>query len=126
MKPIKLIDYDTMDKDFNIYKKDCFDLPNLQDEFISKLYNDVNLSKEKVLKERLSLLGIELNFESEQRRRFKSLHSEQRGNETIIYYNDGSENGLRVVTFKEVQTPISFTNNTKDFKCSIEIDLTYY
>ncbi len=109
-------------KPFNISDYDFSEIHSMQDEMIKKMSLEVSNNKEKVFKERLEQLGIKINFEEEQRKRFKSFFSEYRGDEETIYYNDGSENGLRVITFVRTETPIDYNNN----KISVGIDLTYY
>ena len=68
---------------------------------MSALINDINAKKEQVVKDKLEELGIDINWELEKTRRFKSIlieYHKETGDE-VYYYNDGTEEGQRVVTF---------------------------
>ena len=97
---------------------------NFGNEFYIKLSSGISQEKEDIVKQRLKELGIEIDLESEPNRRFKRLLLEHNGNEQTLWYNDGSETGLRVVTFVE---KISFPEITKSsFKIFQEIKTFYY
>lgn len=70
------------------------------DDHKGQVIEEANKRRENLVIERLRDKGIFLDLKVEQRRRFKSLTSERKGNKETIYYNDGSENGLRVITFE--------------------------
>ncbi len=68
-------------------------------ELTSKLIQDLEIKKEEIITERLKQIGIEINYDEEKKRRFKSMVCEIHDNEQRWYYNDGSISGIRVVTF---------------------------
>ena len=96
------------------------DYPN---EIIEKLIADISAKKEAVIKERLKALNIEIDEKLEKTRKFKSIVCEIHGNKEHYFYNDGSEKGIRVVTFIRSDEGI-LDRDTKEMKLSIEIN--YY
>lgn len=87
--------------DFNSFD---LDLISLSERSIKLLTDKINASKHKILLDRLSELHIEFDFNEYKSRRFKLLERVIDGSTETIYYNDGSINGLRIVTFTENQT----------------------
>lgn len=69
-------------------------------EFQDRKYKEFIDKQNSVLIERLDLLGINLDLEEEKIRRFPSLLVEKFENTHTYYYNDGSVEGLKIVTFK--------------------------
>jgi len=80
----------------------------LQDQ-LSKAIDHLIIEKERFVLELLKKKGIVLNFESERKRRFKSLAVERQapGTSETWFYNDGTEEGLKIVTFKINQPCLS-------------------
>jgi hypothetical protein len=85
---------------------------------VSVMVSQLTLDRERIFKERLKELGIELDLEKERTRRFKSFFVERSSQiETPVsenvYYNDGSDDGLLVITFfylwkrKDIENGIS-------------------
>jgi len=74
-----------------------------QQEIISDMIIEINRKKEDVIKQRCEKLGIKLDAETEQKKRFKSFVVEYSDTEETYWYNDGSETGLRIVTFQKAQ-----------------------
>jgi len=68
-------------------------------------------------------MGLEINEELEKTRRFKTLMCEIHGNEERYFFNDGSEQGIRIVTFKEREEGIR-DYQSKEFTMNINVD--YY
>ena len=64
--------------------------------------------------------GIDVNLEREKRNRFKTIQSETVDGKETFYYNDGSENGLRVVTFCEVSINLPDFETNKDLKMEVK------
>jgi hypothetical protein len=96
---------------------------NLMQEMTTKLANDIEQKRNKVITERLKeIVGIDLNIEEEAKRRFKRFAIEYNGNEEIIYFNDGSEQGKRIVTFVRDEQPLSFEFD----KCEMRVGYSYY
>lgn len=72
---------------------------NMQDILIKEAIIDFEKKRIAIINERLYSLGINICVEDQKRKRFKDFISERSGNETTIWYRDGSETGLRIVTF---------------------------
>lgn len=88
--------------------------------FTAKIVNDLNLKKQQVILSRLKQLGLTIDVKEESERRFKLFLRYIEGNKETIYYNDGSLNGLRIVTFITEQKPFD------PDECSISHEITYY
>ena len=69
-------------------------------EFQDRAYKKFIAEQERILKERLDSLGIHIDLEEEKIRRFPNLLVEKFKNTHTYYYNDGSIEGLKIVTFK--------------------------
>lgn len=98
-------------------------ISNLMQEVPSKLINDIHEKRNKIITERLKkIVGIDLDIKSEANRRFKRLAIEYKGNEEIIYFNDGSEQGKRIVTFVKKGNPLTFETD----RCQMRVEYSYY
>jgi hypothetical protein len=96
---------------------------NSAQDIILKIMEDIEEKRIKIISDRLKqILGIELDVCEEERRRFKRFVSEFEGNEEHIYFNDGSDNGIRIVTFVKEDNPISFDPE----KLSMSVNYYYY
>jgi hypothetical protein len=96
---------------------------NLMQDVTSKLINNIQDKRNKVITERLKeIVGIDLNIEEEVKRRFKRLAIEYNGNEETIYFNDGSIEGKRIVTFVRDEQPLNFEFD----KCEMRVGYSYY
>ena len=95
-------------------------ISSLSQSLIKKVVDDIEQKRQEAFINRLKELNIEFDPEIEQHRRFKRFAREIRGDEEVIYYNDGSVSGLRVITFKITQE--SF--NPEQF--SIGYTVSYY
>lgn len=94
-------------------------ISNLMQEATSKLYE----KRIKIITERLKeIVGIDLDIKSEAKRRFKRLAIEYKGNEETIYFNDGSEQGKRIVTFVKKDNPLTF----KSDRYQMSVEYSYY
>ena len=71
----------------------------MQDILIKEAMIDFEKKRIAIINERLSSLGINICIEDQKIKRFKDFISERSGNETTIWYRDGSDTGLRIVTF---------------------------
>lgn len=91
-----------------------------QHEIISNMIIEINRKKETIIMQRCEKLGIEMDAEAEQRRRFKRFVVEYNDTEETYWYNDGSETGLRIVTFKKAQPnfDLKAPNHTVNCECS--------
>jgi hypothetical protein len=98
-------------------------ISNLMQEVTTKLINNIEKQRMQIITDRLKeIVGIDLNIEEEAKRRFKRLSIDYKGNEETIYFNDGSEYGIRIVTFVRKDEPISFEPQ----KASMQVDYSYY
>lgn len=96
---------------------------NLMQDVTSKLINDIQEKRNQVITERLKeIVGIDLNIEEEAKRRFKRLVIEYNGNEETIYFNDGSIEGKRIVTFVRDEQPLNFEFG----KFEMRVGYSYY
>ena len=98
-------------------------ISNLMQEATSKLISDIYEERNKVIAERLKkIVGIDLDIEAEADRRFKRLAIEYKGNEETIYFNDGSVQGKRIVTFVRKDNPLTFETD----RCQMSAEYFYY
>lgn len=91
---------------------------------VDDLVQSIEKKKEQILSEKLLELGIEIDFENEKRRTFKSLMVKinNTNNSEQWYYNDGSTYGKRIITFI-----IEFPEyNFHDNKITQNINLTWF
>jgi|TARA_R110000744_G_scaffold373646_1_gene485937 hypothetical protein len=96
-------------------------ISNMMEEVTRKMAQDINAKKELVIRQKLKeIVGIDIDIIEEERRRFKRLSSEYRGNEQTIYFNDGSLEGKRIVTFVKKEIPFDLET------FSLGYEETYY
>ena len=90
----------------------------------AKLAEKINQHKEQILNDRLKQLGIKIDILKEQDRRFTKLRRVmyQDSTKETWYYDDGTKDGLRVVTFELISPP--FDMNAKEI--SIGLNLKHY
>ena len=110
MKPIK-----------KVAKQQCdisvVGISNMMEEFTRKIAQDINAKKELVIKQKLKeIVGIEIDVIEEERRRFKRLSIEYKENQQTIYFNDGSLEGKRIVTFVKKEIPFDTENFTLGYE----------
>tara|TARA_R110000796_G_scaffold37783_1_gene95553 strand:- start:111 stop:419 length:309 start_codon:yes stop_codon:yes gene_type:complete len=91
-------------------------------ETIRKMSGDIARKKEAIILKRLKSLGIDIDMKIEDKRRFSRLSLESNGVGQTLYYNDGSVDGLRVVTFVQTQKPF----NPNDKNPTFGYEETYY
>ena len=98
-------------------------ISNLMQEATSKLINDIYEKRNRIISERLKeIVGIDLDIKAEANRRFKRIAIELNGNEETIYFNDGSEQGKRIVTFVKKDNPLTFETN----RSQMSVEYSYY
>lgn len=85
-----------------------------------QLIDKILIEKQKIITDRLLSLGIEFNPDIEKIKRFKSFSIERLGDNETIYFNDGSIEGLRIITFITKQIPFDHK------KMTIEFETKYY
>ena len=96
---------------------------NLIQEVTSKLISDIHEKRNKLITERLKeIVGIDLNIKEEARRRFKRLTIEYKGTEETIYFNDGSEQGIRIITFVRKDNPLTFETD----RTQMSVEYSFY
>lgn len=98
---------------------------NIDFSVMSKIMEDaikkLALKKEEVIKERCTALGIEYDLDKEYKKRFKSFVIEMQGSKETLYYNDGSQSGIRVVTFELItDDSTSIANNKFEFQTKLK------
>lgn len=79
---------------------------NLLNDVLQKALKDcltnVMKNREELIVLKLQEKGIEISLEEEAKRRFKRISIETEGGPSqkmTVWYDDGSENGLRIITF---------------------------
>lgn len=71
---------------------------NLMNQFVKK----IEATKEEIVLKTIKNLGFEIDIEEEKNKRFSDIKCEFVGKEERYFYNDGSDNGVRLVTFYSV------------------------
>jgi hypothetical protein len=105
-----------MEESKGLNEKKQFDIngvgiSNMMHEVTVKMAQDINKKKELVVRQKLKeIVGIEIDFNEEINRRFKRIGTEYNGNEQTIYFNDGSLEGKRIVTFVKKEIPFDVDN----------------
>lgn len=97
-----------------------FPFQEIVPELTNELHRQIQAEMELVLKQKLEEKNIHIDLDKEKIRRFKTLQRETKGNETTYWYNDGSMEGQRVVTFRQKDP-----EGIRD-ACNIEIFYEYY
>lgn len=88
-----------------------------------ELVREVNEKKEKLIREKIrQITGIDVDLKEEQQRRFQRFLYEYKDNTETIYYNDGSVEGLRIITFVKDNTTDPY--DIANFK--INMQYSYY
>ncbi len=90
----------------------------MKNEKIQTILNDavknIQNQQDNLIKKRLGrILGYELNLEEESKRRFPRIGIFQQENETSYYWNDGTIDGIRIITFIQEPTNLSDANDNK-------------
>ncbi len=102
------------------FTENALEAYDYQDYLIKGIINKISDNKDKLILNKLKELNIDINFNEEKERRFKRFRVEIKDSETTYYYNDGSIDGLRIITFVDTQTPFDKDN------LSISIETKYY
>lgn len=108
---------DSLKEERNMVSEDWKTFQSAQQQLIE----DLNRQRDEILEERLEQLGLEMYLKEEKGRRFKRFMREIEGDKETIYFNDGSVNGLRIVTFVNSLKRIY----SKDKRCST-ITIAHY
>ena len=92
-------------------------MDNIVRDLVSQMVDSISKQKEDILKTRLLNKFQDFNFEEEKKRRFKKLVCEvdYHGNETY-YYNDGTTDGCRLVTFFKFEPQFELGSNKMNFE----------
>ena len=80
-----------------------FDRGNLDTMYkglLNDLQDQIYEARDRLFRERLDELNILVDLEAEKKNRFKKFMVCYSGGNETVYYNDGSENGLKVITFQ--------------------------
>lgn len=89
-----------------------------------ELARSINKKKDEIIISRLSDLGYSIDLKTEMAKRFKSLTYEIKGIEETWYFNDGSVDGLRIVTF--CNTELTSRSDTLSNKFNFSSTIEYY
>ena len=78
-----------------------FDQFNIMNEYIKNIVEDIDSQKMFIIKQKLKeIVGIEIDFQEELKRKFKCICVVGDFNSHTFFYNDGSIEGKRIVTFE--------------------------
>ena len=92
-------------------------ISNMIEEVTRKAAQEMIAKRELVFKQKLKqIVGIEIDFQEELQRRFRRFCTVRQGNEETIYFNDGSIEGKRIVTFVKEDIPFDVENFTLGYK----------
>lgn len=91
----------------------------LENRIINDMISDINKKKESAIFKRLDDLDININIEDEKNRRFKRILIEQKGNEETYWYNNGSTEGIRIITFITTPSEFDINNPTNTLSCKL-------
>lgn len=90
-------------------KKSMENILSMQQTIVNNIVNSIQKQQDELIKKRLNrILGYDLNLEDECKRRFPRIGIFNQDTETSYYWNDGSIDGIRIITF--IQNPIDFSN----------------
>jgi len=106
--------------DKNINRNISHNTSGIAETLTKELVNDIEQKKENVLFERLKKLGIQNEILDDKNRRFKRFVREISQGKETIFYNNGSPEGLRIITFVTKQK--SFNPD----EIQMEWNITYF
>lgn len=93
------------------------EIKTLMQDVINTAVENIQKQQDELIKKRLNrILGYDLDIKEEVKRRFPRIGVFQQENETSYYWNDGSIDGIRIITF--IQEPIDF-KDINDMKLTI-------
>ena len=92
-------------------------MENMVSDLVSQMVESITKQKEEILKTKIYNKFQDFNFEEEKKRRFKKIVCEvdYHGNETY-YFNDGTSEGCRLVTFFKFEPCFDFGSNKMNFE----------
>ena len=97
---------------------------NFKDQIIKNLNSNIEQQKEAILIQKLEELGIKIDLKEECKKKFPNILRAYlpRENKEIYYYNDGSSEGQKIITFEliEQESWLPDENN------NIKIEYKYY
>jgi len=70
-----------------------------KEDYINNLIGKITEEQERIFLQRVKELGLHFDIEEEKKRRFKKFHTEYTLEGYSIYYNDGTDDGFRIITF---------------------------
>lgn len=104
---------------------DFTDMRSFQEEMINKLISDLNNKKDLLIKERLSALNL-LHLLPTEKTKFPKVLCEQHPDEEIWFVDNGTKEGLRIITFKNYNYDNPQYSIDPEKTTSIGITLDYY
>tara|TARA_Y100000592_G_C5340000_1_gene253742 strand:+ start:233 stop:577 length:345 start_codon:yes stop_codon:yes gene_type:complete len=114
---MKLVKKQTEHK-FDMYVPE---ISNIVQESLYKMMQDISTQKDFVIRQKVKeIVGVEINIAEEGKRLFKRFCAVRQGNEETIYFNDGSIEGKRIVTFVKKDIPFDAE------KFTLGYEETYY
>lgn len=80
-------------------------------DLLAEMAKKINSKKEAILKKTIKDLSgtdIDFDFDQESKRRFKRIIMVVEGNKETYYLNNGTDDGVRIVTFELIDSPPVF------------------
>lgn len=102
------------------------DSVTLMHEKINQACENLNKKKEELVLAQLKGWGIEINLDEERKRRFRRILIEQNNSTETWYFNDGSLEGMRIITFVQDNKSFNPTMLDEVHKFSLSLELSYY
>jgi valyl-tRNA synthetase len=96
-------------------------MTNFLDQQIAEMVNNINQQKQAILDSKLEEKGFKIDWEEEAFGRFPKLIKAVQGNKETWYYNDGTKEGIRIVTFEQ-----SDLNSYTASLCTYTVNITHY
>ena len=109
---------------FNEEQKDFLKSISIPDA-IQEWSKRIQAKKEEVFLQRLKELNIEFDLEEEKKRRFPRFRIETEMYKETYWYNDGSVEGLRIITFVTSQPSLPNINDAVS-TIKLNVDISYY
>lgn len=96
-------------------------IPGTLRKIMGQLAEEIEAKKIETFFEKLKAMGVEFDIEQEAKRTFKKCSRITEGTEESFYYDDGSVEGIRVVTFI-----LDFDAIHETMTTSKKVSISYY
>lgn len=97
----------------------------IENEIITSLVDKIQAEKQLIVEQKLREKGVLDYVNKRKNHRFKPMMIEIKGTEETYYFDDGTKEGFRLVTFRHEQND-KFSDLTDEKFHKIEIKLNYF